>query len=115
MYKFEVNKEKKEFIITVWGFYTEDVANEFVKVYNEEVKKVVPKDYILVVDPDKLSTSKPELLPILTGCFQFYMQGGFKKIYMITPTSTATAMQLKRIAKDTNFTGTFIKSISEAV
>ena len=115
MFKFEIDHGKKLFMVSVWGFYTEEVANDFVKKYNEEVKKITPKDYTLVVNPENLTTSKQEMLPILKGCFQFYMQGGFKKIYMITPTSTSSAMQLKRVARETNFTADFINSLEEAV
>lgn len=115
MFKFKKDLISKKLIISVWGFYNEKIAKDFMSAYNKEILSIRPKEYILIVDPTDLVTSRQEMLPILQGCFRFYMKDGFKKIYMISPKSATSDMQLKKIAKQTNFTGKFIKDISEAI
>lgn len=113
MFKFEKDLKNKRIIITVWGFYTPKIANDFITAYSREISSINPKEYVLIVDPTDLITSKQELIPILQGCFKFYMRDGFRKVYMISPKSPTSDMQLKKIAKQTSFTGEFIKSLSD--
>lgn len=110
MYTLKLDKVKKVFTATVSGFITPEMGNAFVKDYEKEIKGINPKDYTLVVDSTDLKPSPKESIPVLKGCFEFYMKDGFKVIRMVEASSATTNMQLKRVARETNFTGTFVKS-----
>lgn len=109
MFKMTIDKQKKVFRAEVSGFMTMELAEKFVKDYEEIVSKINPKEYTLIVGAKELKASTRETLPILAECFKFYMKDGFKQIYMTKADSPTCQMQLKRVGKETNFTGTFVE------
>lgn len=111
MYTLKLDKVKKVFTATVGGFITPEMGEAFVKDYTKEIKGINPKDFTLVVDSTELKPSPADSIPILKGCFEFYMKDGFKKILMVEAKSATTNMQLKRVGRETNFTGEFVKSV----
>lgn len=113
---FQLIKEpvSKTMVARVWGFMTEENAKKFMTEYKEMVATLKPSDYRLIVDATELLASKMELLEDLQACFRFYMEDGFEKILMVYPTQATCKMQLNRVSRMTNFTGTFVNTIDEA-
>jgi len=112
---FEVNNQHKAFIITLGGFAQTNRAANFVDDLKQEVSKIEPKNYSLIVDSTELKTFKTEILPVLEKSYAFYMSLGFKRILMVSPRRVTPRLQLKRIAKKVNFTGEFVVNLDEAL
>ncbi|MGG4470143.1 hypothetical protein ABER68_19050 [Paenibacillus alvei] len=115
MFTFEKKEATKELFITVSGFMKEEDGQSFLTEYNKHVKSIVPATYTLVIDSTNLAASKPDMLPVLEGCFKLYMSNGFKKIIMINPSSAISKMQMKKLAASINYTGIFVDKLEEAV
>ena len=100
MFEMNVNSQKKAFIVKVAGFFQEEEANRFMEAYNKNINSFKASEYSLILIPDELSTSKPEMLPVLENAVKLYKSSGFKAYYSTTPKSAVTGMQLKRVANN---------------
>ncbi|WP_419883524.1 hypothetical protein ACN6MY_08215 [Peribacillus sp. B-H-3] len=112
---FETNQKAKAFIITLGGFAETDKASNFVDLLKQETAKLHVKDFTLIVDSSELRTFKHSILPVLEQSYALYMSLGFKKILMVKPLHVTPRLQLKRIAKNTGFTGQFVDSRQDAL
>lgn len=115
MYEINVDKGKKTFTIKVGGFFDETEGKKFVDEYAKKTTQVNPSEYSLIIGGENLSVSKPEMLPVLKAVFEMYKSSNFKKSFGTLPESTISAMQLKRVARETNFDIIFVNSIEEAL
>lgn len=109
----QMDHDKKVYHITLDGFASPEQREEIGKAFQEAVASINPTEYSLVFDCRKLATFKPELLPILESYYQFYMKMGFKKVIIIKPQHTPSAMQIQRVAKNVNFFPVFIQTVEE--
>lgn len=100
MFKIETDKVKKTFTVKVKGFFKENEGIDFLDEYKKNTSAITPSEYSLIVDGTELSISKPEMLPILNGCFNLYKSTGFKKNYGLYPKSSRLAFQLKRFCEE---------------
>lgn len=112
---FQLDHKHKFFIITLGGFAASEQASNFVDALKKEVSKIDVNQFTLVVDSTELRTFRQEILPVLEQSYALYMTLGFKKILMIKPSRVTPRLQLKRIAKNVHFTGTFIGSMQDAI
>ncbi len=108
MFKMELNKEKKLFVITMGGFFREDEGKKFLDDYNTNVKSITPASYTLVLDGSGLLTSKQDMLPVLKNCVSLYKSSGFKSIVSLPPSSKTAEMQLLKAIEEV---GTKIKFV----
>lgn len=112
---FKTDQINKAFIITLGGFAETDKASTFVDNLKNEVSKIDPKKFSLIVDSTELKTFKTEILPVLENSYALYMSLGFKRILMVEPRRVTPRLQLKRIAKKVQFTGEFIENLQTAL
>lgn len=115
MYEINVDKVKKTFIIKVGGFFDEAEGKKFVDEYAKKTNQVNPSEYSLIIGGENLAVSKPEMLPVLKAVFEMYKGSNFNRCFGTLPGSTISAMQLQRVARETNFNITFVKTIEEAL
>lgn len=115
MYEISVDKVKKTFTINVGGFFDETEGKKFVDEYAQKTNQVNPYEYSLIICGENLAVSKPEMLPVLKSVFEMYKGSNFNKSFGTLPESTISAMQLQRVARETNFDITFVKTIEEAL
>lgn len=99
-YELEYIAEKSMFFIKVWGFYTEEDAQAFLKDYSAETKKINPRITTLVINSTDLVTSKPEAKILLIECIKLYMQLPYKNRLFIKPKSSTANLMIKNAMKD---------------
>ncbi|WP_166243540.1 hypothetical protein [Paenibacillus turpanensis] len=114
MITFDNKAAEKKLVITVSGFIREEEGEAFLNDYNRHIGMIKPAEYTLIVDSTGLSASKPEMLPVLEGCFRLYMSNGFKKILMVRPSSTISKIQMEKLAKSIDYTGIFVDKLEDA-
>lgn len=92
-YELEYTANKNVFFIKVWGFYTQEDAQAFLKDYRTETEKIPPRNTSLVIDSTELLTSKPEAKLLLIECIKLYMQLPFKnRLFIKSKSPTANIM-----------------------
>lgn len=109
----QMDHEKKVYHIVMEGFASPEQKEIIAKAFMTAIASINPSEYSLVFDCRKLATFKPELLPELETYYKFYMSMGFKKVIIIKPQHTPSAMQLQRVAKKVNFFPVFIQTEQE--
>lgn len=102
MKKFEMSmdKTKKELNVRIWGMFGPDDANAFIEEFNKIVTAIQPKEFVLAFDAKELNVSKPEMLPMLEGCFKMYKAIGFKKVLAKVGSNVTLKMQLGRVGRN---------------
>ncbi|WP_298845199.1 hypothetical protein [Clostridium sp.] len=114
MYSIKTDTAKKRFIIELKGFFQLEKAEQFVKDYNLALAQFKPGEYSFLIDARSLAVLKPEILPVLSQCYQLYTSSGFKKMVFVEPTVISAKMQVKRIAKESNLSALFVSSLEDA-
>lgn len=109
-YFMEVNKETNEFFCCVNGTYTEQDALDSINAYNEVVATLDPQKSTLVIDCNGLDAQTQDLAQLLKGCFEMYKATGFKEVQLVGSSSMTQLSQMKRLAKEADFSIKFIKS-----
>ncbi|WCF11708.1 hypothetical protein NDS46_30650 (plasmid) [Paenibacillus thiaminolyticus] len=104
--------EGKRIWIDLVGFadakQTEFAVDEF-----EASLTTFPVDeFSLVINCREMATFKPEILPILERCYKLYEK--FYQCIMINPEQTIAKIQIQRVARSTDFSGTFVATPEEA-
>jgi len=112
MYKIEVNNAKKILIIHTGGYFQEEEAKNFLNDYKNTVKSIVASDFTLALEGSELSTSKPDMVPVLENCMKMYRDTGFKNIISSEPNSSIAFMQIKRLLHSLNMNIEFVRSLS---
>lgn len=112
---FETDRKNKAFVITISGFAETGKATNFVDDLKKEVAKIDVKDFTLIADGTHLKTFKPEILPVLEKSYALYTSLGFKKVIVVNPLKVTPRLQIKRVAKNTQFSGEFITGLDEAL
>lgn len=115
MFKIELNKIKKVLTITVGGFFKEEEGRDFLQDYQSKVNSIKPAEYALIVDGTDLSTSKQDMLPVLSNCMSLYKGTGFKKALGVYPKSVTASIQLKKVASQIGLPMEFGKTVDEVM
>lgn len=100
--------QKKTVTITFVGYAGEVFTPDFVKQLNNEVNKIDPSKFTLVIDCVDLRVFKNEKLYRLREAFALYKSFGFNEIVFINPLKATPRLQLKRIAKEEKLPAKFI-------
>ncbi|MBU3204407.1 hypothetical protein [Clostridium algidicarnis] len=101
-FSFKRNDTTKVLEIFTEGVFTPEDGAEYVKSYKAEVAKITPGEYTLKFDCSNLELNRPEVLPILQGCFEMYKVNNFKKIIATvgnSKNSVILKMQIGRLAR----------------
>lgn len=114
---YNIKHTQNALLVTAGGFFTPQEGQDFIKSYNDAVKKINPKETKLILDGSSLRTSTQEMLPILKNCLEMYIKDNFQKIYMVKYASAITNSQVSRLGKENGFTDkvVMIDSIQEAL
>ncbi|WP_035284125.1 MULTISPECIES: hypothetical protein [unclassified Clostridium] len=99
-YQMSVDKGKKEMNIRVWGMFEASDANSFIEDFKKELSSIQTSEFILAFDAKDLNVSKPEMLPMLEGCFKMYKECNFKKVTAKVENNVTLKMQLSRIGRN---------------
>lgn len=99
-YEMSVDKIRKQLSIRVWGMFGQEDANGFVEDFKKTVSTIQAREFILAFDAKELNVSKPEMLPMLEGCFKMYKECGFKKVEAKVENNVTLKMQLGRVARN---------------
>lgn len=105
----ENKEDKKILVVTLDSHAMYEFTRELVSLVKQEVAKIPVQDYSLIVDSTNLLAVKPLKQHTLEAWYSLCMSFGFNNLYMVNPKSEITKLQLLRIAKKCDFTGTFIK------
>ena len=102
MKKYDMSLEKinKKINIRIGGMFEPEDANSFVKEFTGITSTIKASEYILYFDAKELKVSKPEMVPMLEGCFKMYKEIGFKNIIMKIENNVTLKMQLSRLARN---------------
>jgi hypothetical protein len=112
---FKTDQKNNAFIITITGFAGTEKASTFVQDLKDEVSRIDVKNFTLIADGTDLKTFKPEILIVLEKSYALYMSLGFKKVIVVNPVRVTPRLQIKRVAKNVNFTGEFINTLQNAL
>lgn len=109
---FDVNPATKVYRINLEGFAEPNETAQAVDGLAQKLKAMNVAEWSIVIDCRKLSTFKPEILPILERCYkEIYEQ--FKHAVLINPENAVGRMQLQRVARQCAFTGKFVATEQE--
>lgn len=97
MFNFNVNQSKKAIFVTVEGYFSESDALAYLAEYQKTVKSVVPSQYILVVDGRGQKTTAQDVVAEMQQAVDMYLSSGFKKVFIVNPSSPTAKMQVKRL------------------
>lgn len=98
-----IDNDKKTINISLQGFATAEQKQQIAEAFQRILSSIVPQEYFLIYDCRKLSTFTPALAKELESYYELYKKVGFKKVIIIKPIHTPSAMQLKRVAQKANF------------
>ncbi|MBU5591873.1 hypothetical protein KQI89_08850 [Clostridium sp. MSJ-4] len=101
-FDFKRNDTTKTLEIFTEGVFTQEDGEEYVKSYKTQVLKINPMEYTLKFDCSDLQLNRPEVLPLLQGCFEMYKMNNFKKILVTvgnSKNSNILKMQIGRLAR----------------
>lgn len=100
-YEIKMDKSKKEMNIKIWGMFEESDAKGFIEDFQKELSAIQPSEFVLAFDANELNVSRPEMLPMLEGCFNMYKECKFKKVIANVGKNITLKMQLSRIGRST--------------
>lgn len=103
MYKIDVDKSRKLFLVRVGGFFKDDEAEQFIQDYLKEFKAINPAEYELVLDCKELSVSGKDMVPVLKERLEMYISQGYKKVYFVKLNSAVGMLQLKKVGVESGF------------
>ena len=109
---FDVNQVKKIYRINLEGFAEPEATEKAVDGLEAKLKSIKASEWSIVIDCRKLSTFKPEILPILERCYKNIYEK-FKNAVLINPENVIAKMQLQRVARQSSFTGKFVNTEEE--
>jgi hypothetical protein len=101
MKKYDISLDTidKTLNVKIGGMFDQSDAESFIKDFTGILATIKAIDFDLVFDASELSVSKPEMLPMLEGCFKMYKDIGFKKVVANVGSNITLKMQLGRIAR----------------
>jgi len=99
-YDMSLDKTNKQLNVTIGGMFEPEDANGFVKEFTATLSTIQASEFILSFDANELRVSKPEMLPMLEGCFKMYKDFGFKKVVAKVGNNVTLKMQLSRVARN---------------
>lgn len=99
-YEMSVERINKELRIRIWGMFEPKDANDFVGDFKKTVANIKVPEFALALDAKELNVSKPEMLPMLEGCFKMYKECGFKRVVIKVEKNATLKMQLGRLARN---------------
>lgn len=99
-YDMSLDKTNKQLNVTIGGMFEPDDANGFVKEFTATLSTVQASEFVLSFDAKDLKVSRPEMLPMLEGCFKMYKEFGFKKVVAKVDNNVTLKMQLSRVARN---------------
>jgi len=99
-YAMSVARLNKELRIRIWGMFEPKDANEFVEEFKKTMCTIKGPEYVLAFDAKELNVSKPEMVPMLEGCFKMYKECNFKKVLIKVENNATLKMQLGRLARN---------------
>lgn len=103
MYKIDLNKNKKQLVISGSGMYQDDELQVFMDEYDFKVSTINPKEYELILDTRTLKTSHQNALPTMQKIMKKYFDTPFKGIFYIKPESAIANSQMKRITEQSSY------------
>lgn len=98
-YDMSLDKTNKALNIKIGGMFEQSDAESFIKEFTGILTTIKVVEFDLVFDANELSVSKPEMLPMLEGCFKMYKDIGFKNVIANVGSNVTLKMQLGRIAR----------------
>lgn len=75
-------------------------ANGFVEEFKKTLSTIKASEFVLSFDAKELNVSKPEMLPMLEGCFKMYKDCEFKKVVANVENNVTLKMQLSRLGRN---------------
>lgn len=106
MYKIEVIKDKKLFVLEAEGRFELDEARACIDAYDHQVSLIDPSEYTLLIDARKQYTSTPDVGELLELIIKKYIETPFKKRYMVKLDSVIAMSQVLRLG-GSKFTESF--------
>lgn len=116
MYKIELKRNEKIFMVTMSGFVSKDEGNNFISELSNQLTKFNNSEYIIVIDTQNLNASAQECVNQIKEGIDIIVKAPFKKHYNIASKNLITNMQAQRVGKDVNFNKiTVMKSYEEVL
>lgn len=99
-YEMSVDKIRKELNVRVWGMFGPEDANGFIEEFKTTISTIQVPEFVLSFDAKELNVSRPEMLPMLEGCFKMYKECAFKKVVAKVENNVTLKMQLGRVGRN---------------
>lgn len=101
-YAFKNNTNDKTLEITIEGLFTQQDGMDYIKTYQDTIKRISTAEYKLIFDCTNLSVTPSEIVPMLQGCFEMYKQANYNAVKAIVPKQNGAVlkMQFSRLAKN---------------
>lgn len=99
--------------IDLKGFFSVEKTRSEVKIFEENLPYMDAPNKSLVIDCTNLKVFVPEILTLLTKCYELYNE--FDKCVMVNPTKTLAKNQLHRVSAEApfKFNGVFVDTQEE--
>ncbi|SHH13087.1 hypothetical protein [Tepidibacter thalassicus] len=113
MVKMKINEEKNVCLIDIGGFVTKENINKFLKEYKENIKKIKPTKYKLIIHPKEFKTDEED---VIKTSFRKFLKTGFKKIFIVDALGLTDNIKLNKLERKFFFSRVkIVNSIEEAL
>ena len=102
MYKLEIDKVKKAFIIIFEGNFESGDFNNFISEYNNCVCEINPEEFSLIIVGDYLLALKQEMLLKVHSMINMFKLTGYKYYFGTYPVNEAAKAQLRNLITKCN-------------
>ncbi len=114
MLKLEVDNLKKVFFVKSSGVIELQEIKDYVRSFEEAIKKVDTSQYALIIDAREQKTISPEGAPLLEYCLKLYVDTPFRKRFSVVLESAVAMLQIKKLGKENIDPFTMVTSVEEA-
>jgi hypothetical protein len=114
MFSFKIDREKKVFIATVSGYFPKEEGIRYVSGFLEELKSIIPSNYVLIVESSNLLTTAYDAEDDLKACFQLYSDLKFKRIIFVMPKEFSVKSQALLIESKTSIVANHVTTLKSA-
>lgn len=114
LHEIKVDDDKKTMYVKTSGFFKEEDALAYINEFQATLKKINVPTFKLIVDAIDQKAVPQNVIDEVKGALKLYMDCGFKKVVILTPSSPTAKMQAQSCAKEINFSGEFVDNLEMA-
>lgn len=115
MYTIDIKQSEKIFLVTASGFIRMDEAKQCIQTFKENLAKINPREYNIIIDAKDQKTVSTEVQELLAEVAVLYVKTPFKSHHTIMFNSAVTKTQVARVNAEFGNKFKFHDTLAEAI